>query len=250
MINRAELARWAAVFEVTTEQVRRDHLISHVLAAVADDAEAETVFYGGTALCRSFLDNTRLSEDVDLLHPRPPERIAALANVVPRALRREFPDLEWSTDTGSGTRATARISARGLTPIRLDIRGLGADHRAWKFVPTNISLRYTDLPEVAALECPTLATFAAMKLLAWYDRHAPRDLFDLAGLADLGALTEEAVELLRAAVGYGFLEVEFRTLPGATLAAWDAELGAQVGELPTAQSCAARVIRGLEAAPG
>ena len=55
MISRAELAEWAERFGVAAEQIQRDHLISHVLAALSLEADVGTMFYGGTALCRSYL---------------------------------------------------------------------------------------------------------------------------------------------------------------------------------------------------
>lgn len=62
---------WAAVadrFGADMEQVRRDHLISHLLAAIAAHVSTDDgVFFGGTALSRTFLTDARLSEDVDLI---------------------------------------------------------------------------------------------------------------------------------------------------------------------------------------
>jgi predicted nucleotidyltransferase component of viral defense system len=245
VISRAEVAEWAERFGVAPEQIQRDHLISHVLAALGAEADAETTFYGGTALCRSYLDGSRLSEDVDLLHPSPAECLALLAELLPRTLQREFPDLDWMPRESRAGSARANVGTRGLTPIRLEISRFGPDQRAWRYEPTAISLRYSDTPGVSTLSCPTVATFAAMKSLAWYDRHTPRDLFDLAGLSDIGALNAEAEELLRSAAGHGYLAVEFTTIPGPTVAAWDTELGAQVGELPSPEACAARVLRSI-----
>ena len=218
VISRAELAEWAERFGVAAEQIQRDHLISHVLAALSNEADAGTMFYGGTALCRSYLDGTRLSEDVDLLHPEPAKRLMTLAKLLPQALRREFPDLEWTEGGGRAGAAAAYLGLAGLTPIKLEIDRFGPDERQWTFMPTEFSLRYADAPSTATLWSPDLATFAAMKMLAWYDRHAPRDLFDLAGLSDLGALTEDSEQLLRSAAGYRFLEVEFTTIPGSVAA--------------------------------
>jgi len=63
-----DLERTRRVFGVAESQVIRDHLISHLLAAIsASDLSAALVFFGGTALCRSFLPEHRLSEDIDLL---------------------------------------------------------------------------------------------------------------------------------------------------------------------------------------
>lgn len=243
MIDRQELTDWAARFGVATDQVQRDYLISHVLAALGAETDAEYRFYGGTALCRSYLDGARLSEDIDLLHPRPAEGLDQLEQHVSRAMQREVPDLEWTADERRTGGSGANLRAPGTSPIRLDIGRLGPDHRVWEFEPTDISLRYSDLPPNTVLMCPTLNTFAAMKALAWYDRHTPRDLFDLAGLSDLGALNAQSETLLRRAAGVRFLEVEFDDIPGSVSSAWITELGAQVGALPTPEASAARVLR-------
>ena len=48
--------------------MRRDHLISHILAALpAISGLADAPFIGATFLCRTHLDGLRVSEDVDLL---------------------------------------------------------------------------------------------------------------------------------------------------------------------------------------
>lgn len=245
MIGRAERSEWAASFGVAPEQIERDHLISHLLAALGEDTEPDEVFYGGTALCRSHLERTRLSEDVDLLHPNPGERIDAIQRRLRTALRREFPDLEWSGSERGPERASALVRTGDVAPIRLDVRRPDAVAQFWEFTATKVYLRYRDLPDTATLRCPTLETFAAMKMAAWSDRHAPRDLFDLAGLSDLGALTPVAERRLRGAGGRGFLAVDFTAVPRSTLTAWETELGAQVGNLPTPEACADRVLRSI-----
>ena len=72
---------WAAVadrFGVDMEQVRRDHLISHVLAAIsAGVSSTDVVFFGGTALSRTYLTASRLSEDLDLIAVAPRSHVAA-----------------------------------------------------------------------------------------------------------------------------------------------------------------------------
>jgi hypothetical protein len=67
MLRRDELRHWAGIFGVADEQVRRDHMISHILVAVATLGGQGLVFYGGTALARTHLPAFRLSEDVDFL---------------------------------------------------------------------------------------------------------------------------------------------------------------------------------------
>ncbi|MEO8519632.1 MAG: nucleotidyl transferase AbiEii/AbiGii toxin family protein, partial [Dermatophilaceae bacterium] len=56
----------AAQFGVALEQVRRDYLISLVLVAVQAHTD-DVIFFGGTALARTFLTGGRLSEDIDLM---------------------------------------------------------------------------------------------------------------------------------------------------------------------------------------
>lgn len=52
----------AARFGVPPEQVERDHLISHLLAALSDRFADRLHFIGGTALARTHLPNGRLAE--------------------------------------------------------------------------------------------------------------------------------------------------------------------------------------------
>ena len=109
-----------------------------------------------------------------------------------------------------------------------------------------MQLRYPDLPATQTLQCPTLTTFAAMKLAAWSDRNAPRDLFDLAGLAALGVLRDPEVHrIFREKVGVGVVASEFQRVPRVTADAWATELAAQVGSLPAADACLRDVRRAL-----
>ena len=74
----AEMEQVATAFGVGMEQVRRDHLISHVLAAIASDISTDDlVFFGGTALSRTHLADARLSEDIDLIAHIPRGDMAA-----------------------------------------------------------------------------------------------------------------------------------------------------------------------------
>jgi Nucleotidyl transferase AbiEii toxin, Type IV TA system len=96
-------------------------------------------------------------------------------------------------------------------------------------------------------QVPTPAAFVAMKLIAWEDRHAPRDLFDLRELALRAYFTPEVAPLVRAITGY--------TPSGATLGtrvplgverAWGAELGHQLSALPDPRTCLEMVRLALE----
>lgn len=77
-----------------------------------------------------------------------------------------------------------------------------------------VQLRYSDLlPDSVAIKVPTPSGFAAMKLLAWFDRHAPRDLYDLAALADASHIHRDAVDLVRSLAGYQPMSALERSVP-------------------------------------
>lgn len=66
-MNRDERDAVAAPFGAAPEQVERDHLISHLLAALSARFTDRLHFIGGTALARTHLTDGRLSEDIDLV---------------------------------------------------------------------------------------------------------------------------------------------------------------------------------------
>jgi hypothetical protein len=78
-----------------------------------------------------------------------------------------------------------------------------------------------------------------MKASAWRDRHAARDLFDLRGLADLGAIDREAVALVTDATGVPIFRPDFQALPRDL--AWTEQLAHQTRELPPPDECLALV---------
>lgn len=94
MIEPAEIARFAGQLGVDRSQVRRDHLVSHCLAALG--SLDEMCFFGGTALARTHLAGRRISEDIDLLAD---DHLAAADRLRDRLLSdlaRDFPALTWT----------------------------------------------------------------------------------------------------------------------------------------------------------
>jgi nucleotidyltransferase AbiEii toxin of type IV toxin-antitoxin system len=61
----------------------------------------------------------------------------------------------------------------------------------------SIDQRYSDAPP-ATLRVLTLPSFVASKTVAWQDRAATRDLFDLGALARIGGMTPAAAHLFSA----------------------------------------------------
>lgn len=195
MLDPDELDRVAEQFGVDGAQVLRDHLISHVLAALSTEAADAVLFFGGTALSRSILTAGRLSEDVDLIAVGSRNEVAKhLMTAIPRALRREFPGLTWSPSLIDGRDSDAAIlrSPDGLA-VRIQLLN-AVGYPRWPTDRVALTQRYSDAPP-ATLTVPTPAGFVAAKTAAWYDRAAPRDLWDQWALAVHGHLTAEAADL-------------------------------------------------------
>ncbi len=227
MLDPAEAAAVAAEFGVADEQVRRDHLLSHLLAALARRIPAGVVFFGGTALARTHLPDGRLSEDLDLLAvPRRGDVVADVEKVLADGVRREYGRLTWDPPLSSVRDVDPAVlrSADGLT-VRVQLLD-ARQHLAWPTERRALMQRYSDAPP-ATLPVPTLAGFAAAKTIAWHDRHAPRDLYDLWGLAALGALDARAAELFAALGPTGNAPRSWMFTDPPTEDNWTTQLGGQ-----------------------
>ena len=241
MIDQQEIASVAARFGAPETQIIRDHLISHVLSAIGKWPDRDDLtFFGGTALCRTWLPDLRLSEDIDLLVEASVDA-ENLRHHVSSAIRRNSPNLTWNrlrnqNDVDSWTLGDADRQLK-VEFVRW--------RDGWQEIPiaaSQVRLRYSDLPETIQLQVPTPTGFGAMKLMAWFDRHTPRDLYDLAALADEGHIDATAVRLVKAVAGFTPTPLVLqRTVPRKVESAWQAELGHQVADISTPSHCLERV---------
>lgn len=224
MLTLDEEQRWVRDLGVPAGQVQRDHLLSHVLNALPH-VLSEATFMGGTALCRTHLIDWRLSEDIDLLVESDGQAAAALSDQLPRLLRREFPGLEvaWMHQ---GLTQVGNLSVDGVT-IRVQLVRSDDSYRRYPTELTSVALRYTDLPSHVTMPVPTLVGFAAMKLNAWADRATPRDLCDLFGLLQVGAVDQRAVDIAQQASS-ALQPVAFRDELRPNSDEWLTALGAQM----------------------
>jgi predicted nucleotidyltransferase component of viral defense system len=197
----ADLERVTVHFGVPENQIRRDHLISHLLAVIAaSDLCAQVTFFGGTALTRTVLPNLRLSEDIDLIAtgPLPRSQIAAqLQQTLNRAVARTHGRLSWEPDlptTVSPNPATI-VTDDGLAVQIQLVSPVG--YPLWPSAIAPLVQRYSDVRR-ASLRVLTSEAFVAAKTAALASRHAPRDLFDLWGLAMENKITASAAEVYRA----------------------------------------------------
>lgn len=216
-------------------QVRRDHLISHLLAAVSTAAGDQVLFFGGTALARTHLPHGRLSEDLDLISRGPRHVVAPLLEAaLPRAALRSHGRLRWEPGL-SIVRDVEAATLVGAAGIRVRVQLLTSDGIApWPTEVRQLDQRYEDVSP-ARLLVPTRSAFAAWKTAAWADRGAARDLFDLHGLAALGAIDAEAARLYRACGPTGRVPASWPFHRAPSAPTWRTELAAQTRLTVTAQ---------------
>src|SRR5205823_345003 len=122
----------------------------------------------------------------------------------------------------------------------LDSEGHHYELARWPTEIRPVDLRYRDLPGSVPLRVPTLAAFAAMKTIAWLDRRTARDLYDLAGLSRIGAVTAEVATLVRRATGWTVTAGLLTTVP---VPDWSAQLAHQTRTVPPIEQCFAEVRR-------
>lgn len=238
MIPAEELRSKAASFGVPEQQVARDHLISHVLKVLSEIRDPDFTFFGGTALCRTWSQDTRLSEDIDLLVDDHVAGAESLSSLISKGLRREFPKLGWRDIERRHEIDTKALEGDGELSLRVQFVKWRKDWRALPLTVAQVRLRYSDLPEHVELSVPTPASFVAMKLMAWEDRQAPRDLFDLHELASGGHVTAESSELFRSITGSKPESVlNFARIPKDVERHWASELGHQLAKPPSPNEC-------------
>jgi predicted nucleotidyltransferase component of viral defense system len=248
MLDPDELLDVANAFGVDERQVLRDHLISHLLAAISAEAADELVFIGGTALARSVIPDGRLSEDIDLVASGSRQEIArSLTALLPRLLRREFPGLTWQPSlTDAKEPAPAVIRTTDGLAVRIQLLS-ATGYPRWPTQRIDLVQRYTDAPP-AALTVPTAAGFAAAKAVAWHHRRASRDLWDLWGLAGRGLLDAEAAGLYArlGPTNHRPDPAEYSDAPDQ--ARWERDLGGQTRLAVTALEAATAVAKAWEGA--
>lgn len=245
VLDPIEAATIADEFGVAHEQVRRDHFLSHLLAALSQVPEASErlVFFGGTALARTHLVHGRLSEDIDLLARTDRRMVAAdIERAFGRGARRPFGALRWEPSLRAvrGSAAAVVSNDDGLS-IRVQLMS-ARNYPDWPTEDREIEQRYSDVP-ATRLRVLTLPAFVAAKTKAWAERSAPRDLYDLHALAALGAVNEEASRLYVRLGPTGTPPGDWMFKRPPTEEQWHTELSAQTRLDITAGQALARVRR-------
>ena len=197
-LDPTERDQWASRFGVAATQIDHDFAISHLLAALNPLAD-RFVFYGGTALSRTFLPDLRLSEDIDLLSNGARRDVAPLLDQELRDyMEPRFGELTADPWLADATRDTQACVLRvGRVDVQVQLID-GRDYPNWPTQHSTIEQRYAGIPE-ATLHTYTAPAFAGAKTSAWIEttRNAPRDLYDLWALACAGHIDVDAARLYR-----------------------------------------------------
>lgn len=109
-------------------------------------------------------------------------------------LARSHGSISWhpllTSTRGSGS---AVIDAGPNLSVRIQLLSpVGRPSWPTEYVP--VIQRYSDAPP-ARLKVPTVPAFVASKLIAWIDRRASRDLYDLWAMSDRGFIDRDALTL-------------------------------------------------------
>lgn len=194
MLDEDEAVLFANKFGVAESQVRRDYVISHVLGALAASVADDVVFFGGTALTRTYLPDLRLSEDIDLIAKGDRgATAAAVERAIVRNLRRTVGVPEFTPALVKTRHPAPSVMAIDETRIQIQLLSQ-TGYPAWPSETRRIEQRYSDAPP-AQLRVLTPPAFAAAKLSAWNDRRAARDLYDMWAMATHDMIDADAVRL-------------------------------------------------------
>lgn len=161
-LRRDEAATVAKQFGVALEQVHRDHLISVILHALQAHAD-ELIFFGGTALARTYLPAARLSEDIDLIVMGDRRSTArGISRTINRALRVTHGRVEWTVDLAD-IRDTDPASVATPDGLMVRVQLLSAQgYPPWPTAMHDIDQRYSDVAPTR-LRTPVRDSFAALE---------------------------------------------------------------------------------------
>jgi uncharacterized protein len=260
VITRAEIQRLARQGRVDERTQERDYVLTWLLAGMAGQP-FDLVFKGGTCLRRCYIPGYRYSEDLDFTLPPDSPPIAAVdaastwcAWIAEQAgIRAEAEQDESLAGRRAWVSFTGPLGATRGRAIKVDV---ATDEVVVGHVEQRPLLsEYSDLDSGAyAVPSYSLAEIWAEKTRSVMQRAEPRDLYDLAALAELSG------DVPRAAIGLFEAKVRAKGLNpedlGARLDAreltlrrrWGERLHDQVADVPPFEATWRAVRRALRQA--
>jgi predicted nucleotidyltransferase component of viral defense system len=230
MIRDVEIRDRARRLGVDIELIRKDYVLNHVLAAVAESA-GDIVFRGGTALARVYWPDFRISEDLDFLVEG---TLAQATEVVEQAARvaAERTGVDLTVEPTRPDSDMVRASV-GWGEVQLAVDLNRAEGPALPVERRELDLPYSDLDSpVREISVVALEEILANKWYMLDGRKEPRDLYDL-----WSGICVREVSLESVAEGF---KAKYRAKPSLWRidrarkldVAWDERLAHQVNDLP------------------
>jgi uncharacterized protein len=169
MIRDVEIRDRARRLGVDIELIRKDYVLNHVLAAVAESAD-DIVFRGGTALARVYWPDFRISEDLDFLAEGKLSQATELTEQAARlAAERTGVDLTIEVMRPDSDMVRALV---GWGEVQLAVDLNRAERPALPAGQRELDLPYSDLsPADRAIRVVALEEILANK---WYMRRRPQ----------------------------------------------------------------------------
>ena len=230
MIRDVEIRNRARRLGVDIDLIRKDHVLNHLLAAIAEIPN-DVVFRGGTALARIYWPDFRISEDLDfLVEGKLAQATELVEQAVGVAAERTGLDLTVEFDHPDSDMVRALV---GWGEMRLAIDLNRAERPALAIDRRDLDLPYSDLSlSICGIRVVALEEILANKWYMLDDRKEPRDLFDLwYGVCVRSVPLDPVADAFRAKylAKPGLWRVErARKLE----AAWEERLAHQVNDLP------------------
>jgi hypothetical protein len=191
VIGRPEVQRLARDGGVDERTQERDYVLTWLLAGMANQ-DMGLVFKGGTCLRRCYIRGYRYSEDLDFTLPEEAARVTAAEAVSAwcQFVGEEAGiQAEATADVEIGARRawvsfTGPLAARRVRAIKVDLAN--DEEIVEAVVRRPLFSEYSDLTD-GKYEVPAyaLAEIWAEKVRSLMQRAEPRDVYDLAALADL-----------------------------------------------------------------
>lgn len=156
MLDEDEAVFFANKFGVAESQVRRDYIISHALGALAASVGDDVVFFGGTALTRTYLPDLRLAEDIDLIAKGDRSATAAaIQRAIVKNLRRTVGIPEFTPALTDTRHPEPAVMAIDETRIQIQLLSQ-TGYPAWPSEMRRIEQRYSDAPPAHSSESSPL----------------------------------------------------------------------------------------------
>ena len=265
MIPIIEINRFANIFNVSTETIEKDYIISWILHCLSKSTfKDDFTFYGGTAIKRMYFEDHRFSEDIDLLSSKKYSLDQIINNLACLDYARNEANLVLEINKNNiisnNNRIQIYINYLGYDEILGAPKEIRLDfamdmEKNGKVLEQEMIKSYSDLKQSkTVLSTMSLNTILANKLGLLFDqiRNEPRDLYDIWFLFQKMDIFDynfnQVREAFKGKFGYHptLTNLKSHLKKLSYEANWKIRLNKQVANLPDFKTILKDTIQGLE----